>query len=125
MTPKTIRGFAVVYALLFLVLIGSGLGAYAAYTLPSVKHDVAAVKASLGDQNLTRLANEYVKRIAAGQGFSVRKLTVLRVNAPKGSDGATVTVRVTVADAVGVVQTLNLVVSFKRGVWQATNAAAA
>lgn len=123
MTPKTIKGFAAVYALLFLVVIGSGLGAYAAYNIRPVKQDMKTVKASLGDQNLSRVATEYVTRIAAAQGFTVRKLTVLKV-ATK-TDTATVTVRVALVDTAGMVQTLTLAVSLKRGLWNAINAAAA
>ncbi len=120
MSPKTIRGFAVVYALLFLVVIGSGLGAYAAYNIPAIKHDVKVVKQSLGDQNLTRLTDEYVRRIAGAQGFAVDKLLVLKV-VTKG-DAAYVTVKATVVDAYGSSQTVTLLVTFKRGVWNATGA---
>lgn len=122
MSPKTIRGFAVVYALLFLVVIGSALGAYTTYNMHGVKRDVATVKASLGDQNLTRLADKAIADAAQAQGFAVVKIVVLRTVVH--GDDARVTARVTVTDGVAE-QTVTLVAKFTRGVWNSTGMATA
>lgn len=116
MTPKTIRGFAVLYALLFFVVIGSGLGAYATYSMHGVKHDVATVKASLGDQNLTRLASKYVNQRATAAGLSVVKMRVTSVKVD--GDNATVYATATFSDGVQQV-TQHLKIALKRGVWNA------
>lgn len=122
LAPSSVRGIAAVYALLFLVVIASGFGAYAAYNIPQVKHDVKVVKQSMGDQNLTRLADKYIGDRAALIGMGVVKITVLSV-AVKG-DSATVVARVTFTDGTHQV-TQTVKVELHRGIWNPQSLASA
>lgn len=97
-------------------------GAVALALTPSTRAQISHVQAQLGDTNLTRLADKYIAQQAQAQGFAVVKIVVLHTET-HGND-AKVTARVTVTDGIQQ-QTVELVVSFTRGVWSATNMAAA
>lgn len=121
--PKWLAArFVALYFALGIVTAGAAAGTYALASLPAVKHDVSAVQAQLGDTNLTRLADKYIAQAAQTQGFAVVKIVVLRTE-QKG-DEAKVTARVTVTDGVNQ-QTVELVVRFTRGVWNAQGMTAA
>lgn len=88
----------------------------------AANHRVAHIEAQLGDQNLTRLADKYIAQSAQAQGFAVVKIVVLRTET-KG-DSAKVTARVTLTDGTNQ-QTVELVVTFTRGVWNVQGMTAA
>jgi hypothetical protein len=113
---KTIRGLAAVYTLLFVCVIGAGLGAYATYSIHTVKAQVKAVQAAVGDQNLVRQADKAITQTAQQQGFGVIKIVVKSVKTD--GDKASVDAVVTVTDGVSPNQTVELVVSFNRSTWQ-------
>lgn len=114
--------FVALYVALGIFGACSIAGAVALAFTPSTRAQVAHVQEQLGDTNLTRLADKYIAQAAQAQGFAVVKIVVLRTE-QKG-DAAKVTARVTVTDGVQQ-QTVELVVSFTRGVWNATSMAAA
>lgn len=114
--------FILCYLGLGAVVLASILGAVAFYQVQPVKHSVAKVEASLGDQDLSRLATKYISDQVVAQGFAVVKITILGTT-QKG-DTAKVTARVTVTDGTAQ-QTVKVVASFTRGIWSAQNLAAA
>lgn len=123
MQPKTIRGFAIMYALLALVVIAAGLGAWSFRENHALARRVAHVQSELGDQNLTRLADRYIAQAAQAQGFAVVKIVELK-QVPKGPNEVRVYARVTVTDGVSN-QTVELVVTVDRGIWTVSGMSAA
>ena len=124
MTPQSIRGIAAMYAILALVTVAAGFGAWAAYNIHGVRGQVRHIQTELGDQNLTRIADRAIAQAAQQQGFAVVKIVELR-QVPKGADEVRVYARVTVVDPVGEQQTVELVVTLDRGVWTVSGMAAA
>lgn len=122
MQPSTIRGIAAIYTLLALILIGSGLGAYAAYTSHGTTARVAHIEGQLGDQNIDRIAEKYIAQAAQAQGLAVKQIRV--VSTKVVGDTATVVASVTVTDGLSD-QTVKLRVTVVRGIWQPTNLEAA
>jgi hypothetical protein len=116
------RRFLALWFLLGAVAVCAICGPIAILQLQPVKHNVAAVKASLGDQDLTRLATKYISDEVVAEGFAVVKIAIL--NTEQKGDAATVTARVTVTDGVRQ-QTVKVAAKFTRGVWSATGLAAA
>jgi hypothetical protein len=115
--------FVALYLLLGVVVLASVAGAVAFSQVQYVKHDVAVVKASLGDQNLARIATAYISRQAALQSLTNVRVTVLKVSSQ--GDVGTVKLRVAFVDPYGSAQTATLNVKLTRGVWNATGASTA
>lgn len=122
MAPKTIRGFAAVYALLFFVVVGSAAGAYATYNMHGVKKTVAHVQASLGETDAVKVAEQNVAASAQSQGLTLTSQKITKV-VPDPKDPNTVRVY----DSIGTVEAgpINLVVTVTKGVWQVASVAVA
>lgn len=114
MTPSTVRGFAAVYALLAFLVVGSGLGAYAAYESHGTASRVQHVQAELGSQNLADIAAKYVAQAAQAQGFVLKSFKVL--STVVHGDEAVVTARIVVTDGLSE-QTFTVKVHVTRGIW--------
>lgn len=108
--------FIVLYVALGVVVACSIAGVTAMALYPALSHKVAHVQAQLGDTNLTRLADKYIGQKANDAGLAVTKIVVLHTD-QKG-DTAKVRARVTLTDGV-TTQTVEVVVTFQRGVWSA------
>lgn len=113
--------FVALYVALGIIGACSVAGAIALALTPTTRAKVAHVQSQLGDQNLTRLADKYIAE-QMPTGYSVVKIVVLRTD-QKG-DEAKVHARVTVTDGTNQ-QTVEVIVSFKRGVWNASSIVAA
>lgn len=125
MNGKLVTRFAVIYAVLALVVIGSGLGAYAAYKMPSKASarivrfhagEIEQLRRNQGDANLTRLADKYLGDQAAAHGYAISKISITKV-VEKGAE-ARVYANVTLTDGISET-TQQLVVVFRRNLWQA------
>lgn len=110
--------FAAIYALLAICLIGIIPGTIALGLAHSTRAKIAHVQEQLGDTNLTRLADKAITDAAQSQGLGVRKIVVRSV--VSHGNAATVVARVTVTDGI-TEQTVDLRVTFQRGVWAVSN----
>ena len=119
MSPKTIRGFAVVYAILFVVLIGSGLGAWAAYNVRAVQAQVAKVKSDIGNTDVVKAAEANIQSSATTNGITISSQTITKI-VPDPTDPNVVYVY----DTVRTVEagTIKLKLTVSKGVWQVTGA---
>lgn len=122
---KLVARFAALYAFLALVVIAAGLGAYAAYSMPSKAskrvvafhaREIRVLREKQGDASLTRLADKFLGDQAAAHGYAIEKIVVTKVE-QKGAE-AKVHASVTLTDGLSSV-TQQLVVVFRRNVWQA------
>lgn len=116
--PSTVKGFATMYALLALTVLGAGLGAYAAYTDHGLARKVSHVQAAVGDENLTRLADQAITTQAQQAGLGVKRIVVK--SARTAGARAVVDAVVTLTDGVSD-RVLDVVVSFTRSTWQVSN----
>jgi len=125
-SAKLVSRFAALYALLVLVVIGAGLGAYACYQLPSKAsvrvarfhaREIAVLRRKQGDTNLTRLADKYLTEQAQAHGLGIVKIVVRRIAI--SGDTARVYMDATFTDGTSE-QTQQLLIVFRRGVWQPT-----
>jgi hypothetical protein len=110
--------FIALYVLLGVIVSCSVSGAIVLAMQPGVNNHINKVEASLGDQNLGRLANKFIIAEAANAGFSASKIKIHKV--VKNNNEAKVYADVTLSDG-SQTKRVTLVVHFVRGVWNATS----
>lgn len=110
--------FIAIYLFLGVVAACAIAGAVALSLVPSVEKHVTKVEASLGDQNLGRLANKFIISQAANAGFSASKIKVHKI--VRNGNSAKVYADVTLSDG-QTTKRVTLVVHFSRAIWNATS----